>query len=159
MYQCHDRRNCRQIMAPDGSNVRILATVVRLLTSALMPRSLVRVVKIMLPDGSNVTILVTVVTFLFPGWMQCHDPRNCRQSMALWMDPMPRSSAGANENSRGHRRARGRPGSLPAASRQPSAQPGAQPPDPPVETVLWDSLVPPLEPSSETLLGNKALGT
>ena len=48
-------------MAPDGPNVTILVTVVRLLPSALMPRSLVRVVKIMLPDGSNVTILVTVV--------------------------------------------------------------------------------------------------
>ena len=54
-------------MAPDGSNVRILVTVVRLWPSALMPRSLVRVVKIMLPDGSNDMILVTVVTFLLPG--------------------------------------------------------------------------------------------
>ena len=54
-------------MAPDGPNVTILVTVVRLLPSALTPRSLVRVLKIMLPDGSNVTILVTVVTFLLPG--------------------------------------------------------------------------------------------
>ena len=85
MYEYHDPRNSREIMAPDGSKVTILLIVVRLLPSALMSRSLVRVVKILLPDGSNATILATVVTFLHPGWIQCHDPRNSRQIMALWL--------------------------------------------------------------------------
>ena len=44
------------------------------------------------PLYEDVTILVTVVTLWLPGWIQCHDPRNSRQIMALWMDPMPRSS-------------------------------------------------------------------
>ena len=36
-------------------------------------------------------------------------------------------------------------------------QPGAQPPDPLVEAVVWDFLIPPLEPSSETIFGKKIL--
>ena len=57
--QCHDPRNCRRIFAPrmnpvsrfllagspGESKATILVTVVRLLPSALMPRSLVRVVQ------------------------------------------------------------------------------------------------------------------
>ena len=50
------------------------------------------------PDGSNATILVTVVRLWLPGWIQCHDPSNCRQIMALRIDPMPRSSTGATHN-------------------------------------------------------------
>ena len=38
------------------------------------------------PDGSNATILVTVVRLWLSGWIQCHDPRNCRQIMAPRMD-------------------------------------------------------------------------
>jgi len=66
IYEYHDPRNCREIIDPDGSNVRILVPVVTLLPSALMPRSLVRVVKNMLRDGSNAMSLVTVITFLLP---------------------------------------------------------------------------------------------
>ena len=63
-----------------------------------MPRSSTGATQNGSPFGSNSTILDRGHSKLLPGWIQCHAPRNCRQTMARRMDPMPRSSTGATQN-------------------------------------------------------------